>query len=201
MGARMTLLPDERLLALQPELLASLRAAAREVCGEAFVDFFDAPMRSLLLDGFERAGADEGTVWLLDDARAALIPRFNSGPHAERFVGTFRQSVRAGMIGMVAATEQAICENEVCKNARQDRTLDEQLKLQTWSMIAVPFYFMGELRGVISCVQLQPADSAAATPPGFSAAHLHGLQLTAGVLSRLIEYRLLALCLGLDGLG
>ena len=68
-------------------------------------------------------------------------------------------------------------------------------------MIAVPFYFLGELRGVISCVQLQPADAAAATPPGFSAAHLQGLQLSAGVLSRLIEYRLLALCLGLDGLG
>ena len=198
MGARMTLLPDERLLALQPELLASLRAAAREVCGEAFADFFDAPMRSLLLDGFERAGADEGTVWLLDDARAALIPRFNSGPHAERFVGTFRQSVRSGMIGMVAATEQAICENEVCNNTQQDRALDEQLKLKTWSMIAVPFYYFGELRGVISCVQLQPADSVEPDPPGFSAEHMHGLQLTAGVLSRLIEYRLLALCLGLE---
>ena len=129
----MTMLPDERLVALRPELLAALRDAAREVSGEAFADFFDAPMRSLLLDGFERAGAHEGTVWLLDDARAELIPRFNSGPHAERFVGTFRQSVRAGMIGMVAATEQAICENEVCTNARQDRTLDEQLRLKTWS--------------------------------------------------------------------
>ena len=194
----MTMLPDERFTALRPELLAALRDAAHEIGGAAFADFFDAPMRSLLLDGFGRAGAHEGTVWLLDEARAALIPRFNSGPHAERFVDTFRQSVRAGMIGMVAATEQAICENEVCKNARQDRTLDEQLRLKTWSMIAVPFYFFGELRGVISCVQLQSGD---ATPPGFSAEHLHGLQLTAGVLSRLIVYRLLALCLGLDGLG
>ena len=197
----MTMLPDERLVALRPELLAALRDAAREVSGEAFADFFNAPMRSLLLDGFERAGAHEGTVWLLDDARTELIPRFNSGPHAERFVGTFRQSVRAGMIGMVAATEQAICENEVCTDKRQDRTLDEQLRLKTWSMIGVPFYYFGELRGVISCVQLVPSDPAQANPPGFSADHLHGMQLTAGVLSRLIEYRLLALCLGLEGLG
>lgn len=195
------MLPDERLVALRPELLAALRDAAREVSGEAFADFFNAPMRSLLLDGFERAGAHEGTVWLLDDARTELIPRFNSGPHAERFVGTFRQSVRAGMIGMVAATEQAICENEVCTDKRQDRTLDEQLRLKTWSMIGVPFYYFGELRGVISCVQLVPSDPAQANPPGFSADHLHGMQLTAGVLSRLIEYRLLALCLGLEGLG
>ena len=197
----MTMLPDERLVALRPELLAALREGAREVSGAAFADFFDASMRTLLRDGFDRAGAHEGTVWLLDEARAVLIPRFNSGPHAEQFVGVFRQSVRAGMIGMVAATEQAICENEVCKNARQDRTLDEQLRLKTWSMIAVPFYYFGELRGVISCVQLQPADSAEPNPPGFSAEHLHGLQLTAGVLSRLIEYRLLELCLGLECLG
>jgi hypothetical protein len=137
-------------------------------------------------------------VWLLNPERTELIPRFNSGPHAERFVGSFRQSVRAGMIGMVTATEQPICENEVCKNERQDRTLDEQLQLKTWAMLAVPFYYFGELRGVISCVQFQSAESA---PPGFSGGHLHGLQLTAGVLSRLIEHRLLALCLGLDGLG
>ena len=97
MGARMTLLPDERLVALRPELLAALREAAREISGEAFADFFDAPMRSLLLDGFARVGAHEGTVWLLDEARAALIPRFNSGPHAEQFVGTFRQSVRTNV--------------------------------------------------------------------------------------------------------
>ena len=191
----MTVLPDERLLALRPELLAALRDAAREVSGGAFAEFFDAPMRSLLVETFDRAGAHEGTVWLLDTERAALIPRYNSGPHAERFVGTFRQSVRAGMIGMVAATEQPVCENEVCKNERQDRTLDEQLQLRTWAMLAVPFYFFGELRGVISCVQFQSTDS---TPAGFSGEHLHGLQLTAGVLTRLIEHRLFALCLGLD---
>ena len=191
----MTVLPDERLVALRPGLMAALRDAAREVSGEVFAEFFDAAMRSLLVESFGRAGADEGTVWLLNAERITLVPRFNSGPHAERFVGAFRQSVRAGMIGMVAATEQPICENEVCKNEWQDRTLDEQLQLRTGAMLAVPFYFFGELRGVISCVQFQSADSA---PAGFSGEHLHDLQLTAGVLSRLIEHRLLALCLGLD---
>ena len=195
MPARMTVLPDARVLALRPELLSALRTAACEVSGVAFGEFFDAPMRRVLVEAFERAGADEGTVWLLDGERASLIPRFNSGPHAGRFVGTFRQSVRAGMIGMVAATEQPVCENEVCKNERQDRTLDEQLELRTWAMLAVPFFYFGELRGVISCVQFQSGTSA---PAGFSEEHLHALQLTAGVLTRLIEQRLFALCLGLD---
>ena len=201
MAGRMTVLPDERLVALRPELMTALRGAAREMSGEAFGSFFDGSMAGLLVGGFRRVGADEGTVWLLDEERSALIPRFNSGPHAERIVGQFRQSLGVGMISMVAATEQPICENEVCRNERQDRTLDTELRVKTWAMLAVPFYFFGELRGVISCVQLQPADSADTPPAGFRAEHLDELQQTAGLLSRLIEYRLLAQCLGLDGLG
>ena len=194
----MTLLPDERLVALRPGILAAVRDAAREVCGEPFGEFFDASLRSLLIHAFERAGAHEGSVWLLDETRSVLIPRFNSGPNAERFVGTFRQSVRSGMIGMVAATEQSICENEISKNAHHDRTLDQRLQLDTWAMLAVPFYFFGELRGVISCVQLKPADSAETSAHGFSSDDLQCLELIAGVLSHLIEYRLLTLCIGLD---
>ena len=99
---------------------------------------------------------------------------------------------------MVVATEQPICENEVCKNQQQDRTLDQQLRLKTWAMLAVPFYFAGELRGVISCVQLVTAARPDPAPPGFTAQHLRDLQLTAGLLSQLIEYRLLTLSLGLE---
>ena len=148
MAGRMTVLPDERLVALRPELMAALREAAREVSGEAFGSFFDGAMAGLLAGAFRRVGADEGTVWLLDEGRSALIPRFNSGPHAERMIGQFRQSLGVGMISMVAATEQPICENEVWRNERQDRTLDTELRVKTWAMLAVPFYFFGELRGV-----------------------------------------------------
>ena len=197
----MTVLPDERLVALRPALLAALNDAALEVCGPAFGPFLDESMRSLLLEGFQRLGAHEGTVWLLDESKSALIPQFNSGPNAERLVGAFRQHLSAGMISMVAVTEQPICENEVCRNERQDRTLDRALGLKTWAMLAVPFSYFSELRGVISCVQLLPADAAVAPPPGFSAEHLHEFQHLAGLLSRLIEYRMLAQCLGLDAFG
>jgi hypothetical protein len=201
MAGRLTVLPDERFLALRPALHARLKEAAQGMTGEVFADFFDKSMRGLLVDGFHRIGAHEGTVWMLDEAREALVPRFNSGPHAAEFVGSFRQSLRSGMISMVVAMEQPICENDVYKNQSQDRTLDERLRLQTCAMVAVPFYFLGDLRGVISCVQLKPADAIEADPPGFTPEHLCGLQLTAGVLSRLIEYRLLTLCLGLEELG
>ena len=104
------------------------------------------------------------------------------------------------MISMVAVTEQPICENEVHRNERQDKTLDNDLRVKTWAMLAVPFYFAGELRGVISCVQLSPDGDTQPEPPGFTASHLEELHRTAGLLSRLIEYRLLAKCLRASGL-
>ena len=56
---------------------------------------------------------------------------------------------------MVVATEQPICENQGHQNQQQDPALDRQLQLLTCALLAVPFYFAGELHGVISAVQLQ----------------------------------------------
>ncbi|HEX8310214.1 MAG TPA: GAF domain-containing protein [Chthoniobacteraceae bacterium] len=200
MVGRLTVLPQERLALLRPALEMQLRETASLLEEEPFEDFFDSSMRALLVDGFQLAGADEGTVWLLDAAREFLVPRFNSGPKAESFVGSYRQSLRTGMISMVVATEQPICENDMRANRQQDKTLDLRLRLETSAMLAVPLYYVGELRGVVSCVQLQePGDESKAR--GFSMEDLRRLQLTSGVMSRLIEHRLLTLCLGLEVLG
>ncbi len=164
----------------------------------AFDEFFDGTMRSLFAAGLQCTGAHEGTVWLLDHSRENLVPRFNTGANAATFVGSFRQTLRAGMISMVVATQQPICENEVHKNQSQDRTLDQKLGLITCSMLAVPLYFAGEVRGVISAVQLKRAGTENGDPPGFSPGDLRGLQLTASVLSRLIEYELIALAMGME---
>ena len=185
---------------MRPALEMQLRETASLLEDEPFEDFFDSSMRALLVDGFSLVGADEGTVWLLDATREFLLPRFNSGPRADSFVGSYRQSLRTGMISMVVATEQPICENDMRANQRQDKTLDQRLQLETAAMLAVPLYYVGELRGVISCVQLQePGDETRSR--GFSMENLRRLQLTSGVLSRLIEHRLLTLCLGLEVLG
>jgi hypothetical protein len=195
---RMTVLPDGRLSALRPVLSARMKEAA-EMLGEgAFDEFFDVTMRSLLVAGFCYIGAHEGTVWLLDHSRSNLVPRFNSGPNAETFVGKFRQPLRSGMISMVVATEQPICENDVHGNGQQDPTLDRKLGLVTCSMLAVPFYFAGEVRGVISAVRLKRAASADPDPAGFSPEDLRSLQLTSSVLSRLVEHELITLAIGLE---
>jgi hypothetical protein len=195
MAGRLTVLPDDRLDSLRPIVDQRVKAAAELVTESAFEEFFDRAMCAHLAEAFDRAQAHEGTVWLLDATRSFLVPRFNTGPNAEGFVGSFKQSLRAGMISMVVATELPICENEVHKNQQQDKTLDKQLRLETWAMLAVPFYFGGELRGVISAVQLRPADSDAPEPPGFTAENLATLQLATSVLSRMVEYQLLSLAL------
>jgi hypothetical protein len=121
---------------------------------------------------FAEIGASEGTLWLLDETRQALVPVWNSGPHAADFVGKHRQPVEAGLIGLVCATEQAICENAVYRHAGQDPTLDRTLGLLTCAMIAVPFRIRGELRGIVSCVKLKKADSTEPDPPPFTSEDL-----------------------------
>jgi len=196
MAGRLTVLNDDRLDVLRPVIDARVKAAADLVGDGAFEEFFDRMMRAQLIEALTGARAHEGTVWLLDPTRSFLVPRFNSGPNADSFVGSFRQSLRSGMISMVVATEQPICENEVHKNQQQDKSLDLKLQLITCAMLAVPFYFAGELRGVISAVQLKSADSFAPEPEGFTAENLGTLQLSASVLSRMIEHQLISLALG-----
>lgn len=198
MGERHTHLHDARLVAVQPLVTARVRELAALAGAGGFEEFFDNTMRALLVENLRAIGAHEGTVWLLDESRTWLIPRFNNGPNAASFVGRFRQSLRSGMISMVVSTEQPICENEVHQNQQQDKTLDRELGLLTCAMLATPLYFGGELRGVLSAVQLKPAVSTAPEPPGFTPQHLEALQLTASVLARLVEQELYTLALGLE---
>lgn len=198
MGDRLTHLHDARLVAVQPFVTARVRELAALAGAGGFEEFFDATMRALFVENLRAVGAHEGTVWLLDESRSFLIPRFNSGPRAADFVGRFRQSLRAGMISMVVSTEQPICENEVHRNQQQDKTLDGHLQLQTCAMLATPLYFGGELRGVLTAVQIKAADSVEPDPPGFTPQHLESLQLTATVLARLVAQELYTLALGLE---
>jgi len=124
---------------------------------------------------FPTIGADEGTLWLLDEEKEELVPVWNSGPHAEEFVGKHRQPLSAGLISVVCLTEQALCENEVYRHAGQDPTLDRRLGVLTCSMMAVPLRAGGELRGVVSCVKLKKR-TGDPDPSGFSQSDLGALQ-------------------------
>jgi GAF domain-containing protein len=130
---------------------------------------------SRLATAYVTIGADEGTLWLLDETKEALVPVWNSGPRAEEFVGKHRQPLSAGLISVVCLTEQALCENEVYRHAGQDTTLDRRLGVLTCSMMAVPLRVGGEVRGVVSCVKLKK-NAGDPDPAGFSQTDLEVLR-------------------------
>ena len=99
---------------------------------------------------------------------------------------------------MVFSSQQPFVENEVFKNSGQSRMLDELLNVRTHSLMAVPFSFLGECRGVLSCVQLGDDVGENETPKGFLPDHLARLQKTATVLSRLVDLKLLGVTIGWD---
>lgn len=191
-------LPEEQLAPLRPAVEARLREAVKQICQEGFESFLDLGSQVLLAKTFDHVGAHEGTLWLIDENATALVPRFNTGERATEFVGNFRQPLQSGLISYVVHSEQPICENDVYRGGRYDKTLDDRLRLLTCAMIAVPFIFGGEVRGVVSCVQLKAASDEKPDPPGFSGEHLREIQLVADAVGRLLEGKLLRLCLGLE---
>lgn len=199
MTARLNLLPDPRFERLQAELHTRVSAAAAALDRETFPDFFDPIMRGTLRTGFAEARADEGTVWLVDRERGTLVGVINTGSRSEEIAGGAGhvQPLSSGVISMVFRSEQPFCENRMQRHQLQDKTLDRKLGVVTSAMIAVPFYYAREIRGVISCVQLQPAPySVTEEGPGFPQESLRAVQFSAAVLSRLLDHALLSATIG-----
>ena len=198
MNSRCTILPDPRFAPLKPALADRLAAVAASIQPDNFASLLDPLMQEVLRHGFAEATAHEGSVWLLDASAKHLVPAYNTGPDAARFVGKIRQPLDQGIVCMVLANEQPFLENQVYKNQLHSTLVDDRLAQQTCAQIAVPFYFLKTCRGVVSCVQLKRRHTAAPDPPGFLPAHLTSIQRAATLLSRLLELRLLHSTLGWD---
>jgi len=196
LSSRLNILPDPVFQGLKPALTERLERIGASIQAEQFSGLLEPLMRQTLERGFEEAGAHEGTGWLLDATGEHLVPAHNTGPQSAELVGKFKQPLSSGLICMVFASEQPFLENEVWKNEQQSKLLDSLLSVQTCAMIAVPFYFLGSCRGVVSCVQLKRPASPAPEPPGFAPAHLASVQRAVALLSQLIELRLLSQAVG-----
>ena len=157
--------------------------AGRSLAARKLAGAFDLVLKRTLLNGFNRAVADEGTLWLASSDGSKLLPVFNSGPDAGDFVKNFQQSLDRGVVSMVYHSGQPFCENEVFKNSTHDQTIDQALEQVTAAMIAVPLFFANQTRGVISCVRLGEGE--------FEAGQLGEIQHTATVAERLIDSHLL----------
>jgi hypothetical protein len=196
LAPRLNILPDPAFLDLKPVLSERLARIGASLHAGQFGALLDPMMRQTLSQGFAEAGADEGTIWILDESGENLVPAYNTGPHAAELVGKFKQPLNAGLICMVYSSEQPFLENEVWKNNQQSRLLDSMLQVQTYAMIAVPLYFLQGCRGVVSCVQLKTPGSERADRPGFHPEHLDSIERATILLSHLIEFRLLSQTVG-----
>jgi hypothetical protein len=196
---RLLLLPDPSFAPLRNSLEDRLSAVGKAVTPENFGSLLDEKFTTVLKETFAQAGADEGTLWLRNAERSHLVPVMNSGPNAEAIVGTFRQPLSEGLISMVLASEQPFIENEVYKNEDQSKLLDTTLRLRTYAMIAIPFYLLGDCRGVLSCVQLLSEGTSPKEPAGFTPDSLDHVRHGGAVLAQLLEYRVLRILLGLSG--
>jgi hypothetical protein len=193
---RLNLQPDARFSPLREALHERIREAAQSIDASTFYDVFDPLMRLTAQDAFDSVGADEGTIWLADSKEENLVPSYNSGSRALSFVNQFRQPLARGLISLVFRNGQSFCENEVYRNAKQDPTLDKRLEVLTCGMIAVPFYFALEVRGIISCVKLK-ANEDAPDPSGFSPESIHRIERVAAVLGRMLDLSLVGTTVGL----
>ena len=124
------------------------------------------------------------------------MPAYNTGPDADKIVGKFLQPLNAGIICMVLASEQPFVENEAYQNSNHSKLLDSSLGVQTYALMAVPFYLYNRCLGVVSCVQLKKPGSSEPNPPGFDSEDLKVVQRTVDHLIRLLEYRLLGVTVG-----
>jgi hypothetical protein len=196
--SRLTLLPDQTLGALLPTLKGRLALVGNSIDALNFGSVLDGAMTQLFHSALNAVGATEGSIWLLEPATASLTIAYNTGPYAQLLVGKFKQPLNAGLISMVFSSEQSFIENEIYKNSAQDKKLDSLLQVRTYAMIAVPFYFLRECRGVASCVQLIPAMLEALEPKGFKGIHETVFRNAAVVLGRMIEHWAVSQTIGLE---
>lgn len=200
--SRANFLPEQRFLPLRPALQEHLAKMGDAISPENFLSICDEIILKVLKGTFERISADEGSIWLLDQERKHLVAAYNSGQNSEKIVG-FKNPLGEGIISLVVASEHAFVENQVYKNKSHSAALNKKLGRTTYAMIAVPFYFLNQVRGVISCVQLldvliQDGEAAPVgrTPTGFTPNDLNAVQTTATVVRDLIDYRLLGTAIG-----
>ena len=192
----LSLLPAAPFVPLVPELKKHLSKVAEAITGLNFAAMLDGNMKRLILEAFERVGASEGSIWISDITQEYLMIAFNTGPHAGKDIGHFKQPLTAGIVSMAYANEQSFLENDVYKNSQHDKTLDEKLHVKTQAMMVTPFYYLGGCRGVMTCVQFTgPHLSEEGT--GFREQDLGTLRQTAAVVGRLVDGRILRTVVGL----
>ncbi len=139
--------------------------------------------------------ADSASIWLVDPEKTRLIVSHVSP--IENNILHHSQPLDEGLVSLVVQSEQPICENEVYTNTGHSKKIDSVLSSVTSSMVAVPLYAAGDVRGVFSCVRIKDSMEAP-DPPRFSSADLGRLRRLANGIEHILNYRMLSVILDLD---
>lgn len=186
--------PDPEISPHAARLELSLNRIARELTPADFSGLIGAPGLSILRSAMDALKADSLSIWLADPEETRLIVTHTEPDPA--FLG-WEQSLDEGLIALVYASEQCLCENQVYLNENHSKKADQALGQVTCAMIATPFYVAGNLRGVVSCVQLKDSE-AAPDPAGFSARNMNRIRRLSTAIERLVNYRMLTSLLDLE---
>lgn len=196
--SRLTILADPTFASMRPALHGRLALVGQSITAQNFGSILDETMKYVLHGTIERIGGTEGSVWLFDQASECLTIAYNTGPNSMKLMGQFKQPLSSGLVSMVFSSEQPFVKNEVFKNSNQDKTLDLMLKVRTYAMIAVPFYFLDACRGVVSCVQLAGSNVESTNLQGFDENHDRVFRHAGSILGRLIDHWAMRKTIGLE---
>jgi len=189
------ILSDPGIAAQRHRLEELLDSTAVILQQNGIAGFFDPVMEAYLRGVFAMIGAHEGTLWLLTPEEDFLRPRFNTGPAAEKMLRDVKQDVSKGIISMVLAMGITSHSDRVYEEAKHDKTVDRTVGSITCSMVAVPFSFAGNRRGVISAVTLKPSVDDP-NPPSIPPSAASTLGAAAVLLGRLFDHRLYGILSG-----
>lgn len=186
--------PDPEFAELSALLERRLDGASKSLTAGELDGLLGKVGREMFLLYSEAVAADSISIWLLDPAKTKLVVAYSEPDPA--FVG-WEQPLNEGLISLVVASEQALCENLVYQHTQHSKRADKAMDQITCSMIAVPFYLAGNLGGAVSCVQLKRS-AEDPDPEGFSARHLNRISRLSSALERMVNYRLLVSLLDLE---
>ena len=169
---------------------ASVRQAMRDLAAtaspEALKPCIDKGVVKILDTIGARTPDGESTLWAVDRDLEALVPIYHRGPDPENFLATVSQPLGAGIISMILAGGNSLCENDIATNPSHSQKIDQITGRETAAMIVTPVHAAGCVIAVLTGVRIRGA-----APSSYTLEDLSALQLAARLVGELIEHRLL----------
>lgn len=189
-------LPDQRVAPYAASIEERVGHFAASIRAVTFTEFLDPLMKRLIVDCYSDSASHEGVIWLLDRDQKNLLCACQVGP-ASRKLNRFVLPLDSGVSGMVLATQQQFCENNLSANRAAASVLEEKMGVIVCSRVLVPFFIAGVLRGIAAAYKTKPALDAP-EPAGFEPDAVEEISLLARLLSKLLDHKLLCAAIGLE---